>query len=93
MEIKNVGVVSPGDMGSAIAKRIKESGKNVYTALDGRSERTKALGREAGLTDIGSMDKLVSTCELIVSVLNPGEAMNVAKEVAAAMKKTGRRIA
>ena len=93
MEIRNVGVVSPGDMGSAIAKRIKESGKNVYTALDGRSERTKALGREAGLTDLGSMDKLVSTCELVVSVLNPGEAMNVAKEVAASMKKTGRKIA
>jgi 3-hydroxyisobutyrate dehydrogenase-like beta-hydroxyacid dehydrogenase len=93
MEIRNVGVVSPGDMGSAIAKRIKESGKNVYTALDGRSERTKALGREAGLSDIGSMDKLVSTCELVVSVINPGEAMNVAKDVAAAMKKTGRKIA
>ena len=93
MEIRNVGVVSPGDMGSAIAKRIKESGKNVYTALDGRSERTKALGREAGLSDIGSMDKLVSTCELVISVINPGEAMNVAKDVAAAMKKTGRKIA
>jgi 3-hydroxyisobutyrate dehydrogenase-like beta-hydroxyacid dehydrogenase len=93
MEIKNVGVVSPGDMGSAIARRIKESGKSVYTASDGRSERTKALGREAGLTDVGSMDKLVSTCELVISVINPGEAMNVAKGVAAAMKKTGRKIA
>jgi 3-hydroxyisobutyrate dehydrogenase-like beta-hydroxyacid dehydrogenase len=93
MEIRNVGVVSPGDMGSAIAKRIKESGKGVYTALDGRSERTKALGREAGLTDVGSMDKLVSTCELVISVINPGEAMNVARDVAAAMKKTGRKIA
>ena len=93
MEIRNVGVVSPGDMGSAIAKRIKESGKSVYTALDGRSERTKALGREAGLTDVGSMDKLVSTCELVISVINPGEAMNVARDVAAAMKKTGRKIA
>ena len=60
MEIKNVGVVSPGDMGSAIAKRIKESGKNVYTALDGRSERTKALGaRSRARPTVGSMDKLV----------------------------------
>jgi 3-hydroxyisobutyrate dehydrogenase-like beta-hydroxyacid dehydrogenase len=93
MQIKNVGVVSPGDMGQAIAKRIKESGFNVHTALDGRSERTKALAREAGLTDCGSMEKLVSTCELVISVINPGESLNVAREVAAAMKKTGRKIA
>ena len=93
MEIKNVGVVSPGDMGQAIARRIKESGLAVHTALDGRSERTKALAREAGLNDCGSMEKLVATCELVVSVINPGEAMNVAGQVAAAMKKTGRKIA
>jgi 3-hydroxyisobutyrate dehydrogenase-like beta-hydroxyacid dehydrogenase len=93
MQIKNVGVVSPGDMGQAIAKRIKESGLNVHTALDGRSERTKALAREAGLNDCGSIEKLVATCELVISVLNPGEATKVATQVAAAMKKTGRKIA
>ncbi len=45
MQIRNVGVVSPGDMGQAIAGRLKESGLNVHAALDGRSERTKALAR------------------------------------------------
>jgi len=93
MEIRNVGVVSPGDMGQAIAGRLKESGLNVYVALDGRSERTRALAREAGLTDCGKIEKLVATCELVLSVINPGEALNVAREVAAAMKKTARKIA
>jgi 3-hydroxyisobutyrate dehydrogenase-like beta-hydroxyacid dehydrogenase len=93
MQIKNVGVVSPGDMGQAIAGRLKESGLSVYAALDGRSERTRALAREAGLTDCGSMEKLVATCELVLSVINPGEALDVARHVAAAMKKTGRKIA
>jgi len=93
MQIGNVGVVSPGDMGQAIAGRLKESGLNVYAALDRRSERTKALAREAGLVDCGSMEKLVATCELVISVINPGEALNVAREVAAAMKKTARKIA
>ncbi len=93
MQIRNVGVVSPGDMGQAIAGRLKESGLNVYAALDGRSERTRALAREAGLTDCGSMEKLVTTCELVLSVINPGEALNVAREVAATMKKTARKIA
>src|SRR3970282_638340 len=72
MQIRNVGVVSPGDMGQAIAGRLKESGLSVYAALDGRSERTKALAREAGLTDCGSMEKLVATCELGLFVINPG---------------------
>ena len=93
MKIQNVGVVSPGDMGQAIAGRLKESGLNVYTALDGRSERTRSLASAAGLGDCGSMEKLVSTCDLVISVINPGEALNVARGVAAAMKKTGRKIA
>jgi 3-hydroxyisobutyrate dehydrogenase-like beta-hydroxyacid dehydrogenase len=45
------------------------------------------------LTDLGSLDRLVATCELVISVINPGEAMNVAQGVAAAMKKSGRKIA
>lgn len=93
MQIRNVGVVSPGDMGQAIARRIKESGLSVHTALDGRSERTRTLAREAGINDCGSMEKLVAACELVLSVINPGEALNVARQVAAAMSKTGHRIA
>ena len=93
MQIRNIGVVSPGDMGQAIARRLKESGLAVHAALDGRSERTKALAREAGLADCGSMEKLVSTCELVISVINPGEALNVARQAAAAIKATRRKIA
>ena len=93
MQITNVGVISPGDMGQAIAGRLKESGLNVYAALDGRSERTRTLARAAGLSDCGSMERLVATCELVLSVINPGEALNVARQVAAAMRKTGRKIA
>ena len=93
MQIRNIGVVSPGDMGQAIAGRLKECGYNMHTALDGRSERTRALARAAGLADCGSMDQLVTTCELVISVINPGEALAVARRAAAAIKATGRKIA
>jgi 3-hydroxyisobutyrate dehydrogenase-like beta-hydroxyacid dehydrogenase len=93
MQIKNVGVVSPGDMGQAIAKRLAESGFSLHTALEGRSERTKKLAREAGINDCGTMEKLVATCELVISVINPGESLKVARNVANAMKSTGRKIA
>jgi len=93
MQIRNIGVVSPGDMGQAIAGRLKESGYNVHAALNGRSERTKALARAAALVDCGSMEQLVTTCELVISVINPGEALAVARSAAAAIKATGRKIA
>lgn len=93
MQIGKIGVVSPGDMGQAIAVRIKQSGLEVFTALAGRSERTRALAQEAGLTDCGSLDGLVATCDMIVSVLNPGEALPVARIAAQAMKSRRRAIA
>jgi len=59
MKIENVGLMSPGDMGQAVAMQIKAKGLNVYTALEQRSERTRALAREAGLTDLsGKMPSL-----------------------------------
>lgn len=93
MQLKKIGVVSPGDMGQAIAARLKETGFEVLTALAGRSERTRALAREAGLTDCGSLEELVARCDLIVSVLNPGEAVAVARNAAQAMKAARRGIA
>jgi len=93
MQIRNIGIVSPGDMGQAIASRLKECGMHPHTALDGRSERTRALARAAGIADCGSMEKLVATCDLVISVINPGEALNVARDAAAALRQTGRKIA
>ncbi|HXF65816.1 MAG TPA: DUF1932 domain-containing protein [Burkholderiales bacterium] len=93
MEIRNIGVVSPGDMGQAVAARLKECGFGVYAALDGRSERTCALAREAGLEDCGSIERLVAACDLVLSILNPGEALGLARRVAAAIRASGRKIA
>ena len=92
MQLKKVGVTSPGDMGQAIAMRLKACGFEVFTALEGRSARTAELGRKAELTDVGSIEKLVATCDAIFSVLNPGAAVDNAREVAAAMKAQKRKI-
>lgn len=93
MQLGKIGVVSPGDMGQAIAVRIKESGLEVFAPLTGRSERTRRLARDAGVADSGSLENLVATCDMIISVLNPGEALSVARGAAHAMKASGRAIA
>ena len=58
MKIESIGVMSPGDMGQAIAQQLKTKGYKVCTALDNRSARSKQLAREAGLTDVGSIAQL-----------------------------------
>ena len=54
-----VGIISPGDMGSAIGGKLAAGGARVVVALDARSERTKALAAEAGLEDVGSVERMV----------------------------------
>jgi len=91
MQIEKVGLMTPGDMGQAIAMQIKAKGFSVLTALDGRSERSHTLAREAGLTDVGAITRLVAECNIVLSVMNPGAALDFAREAAAALRTAGRR--
>ena len=92
MQFKKIGVTSPGDMGQAIAMRLKACGYEVFTALEGRSARTAELAREAGLIDAGSVRKLVETCDAVLSILNPGAALDNAREVAAAIRSAKKKL-
>jgi 3-hydroxyisobutyrate dehydrogenase-like beta-hydroxyacid dehydrogenase len=92
MKIEKVGFMTPGDMGQAVAMQIKSRGFAVCTALDKRSERSRALAREAGLTDLGSIARLVNECDVVLSVMNPGAAVDFAREATEAMRASGRRI-
>ena len=89
MKIENVGLMSPGDMGQAVAMQMKAKGLYVYTALEHRSERTRALARAAGLTDVGTLARLVVECDVVLSVMNPGAALGFACDVADALRATG----
>jgi 3-hydroxyisobutyrate dehydrogenase-like beta-hydroxyacid dehydrogenase len=91
MKIENVGVMSPGDMGQAVALQIKAKGLHVYTALDHRSERTRGLAREAGLIDVGTLARLVVECDVILSIMDPGAAIDFAHDVSDAIRTSGRR--
>ena len=60
MSIAAVGLLSPGDMGHAVGRALREHGLDVLTCLDGRSDRTRALSAAAGLRDVPSLDDLVA---------------------------------
>jgi 3-hydroxyisobutyrate dehydrogenase-like beta-hydroxyacid dehydrogenase len=90
MQIEKVGLMTPGDMGQAVAMQIKAKDFVVCTALNQRSERSRALAREAGLTDLGTVERLVAECDIVLSVMNPGAALDFAREAAAALRASGR---
>jgi 3-hydroxyisobutyrate dehydrogenase-like beta-hydroxyacid dehydrogenase len=92
MKFEKVGFMTPGDMGQAVAMQIKAQGFTVCTALDKRSERSRTLAREAGLTDVGSITRLISECDVVLSVMNPGAAVDFAREAAEALRATRRNI-
>lgn len=84
-----VGILSPGDMGSAVGRRLHEHGAEVYGVLAGRSELTRTRAAECGFMDAGTMDGLVQKTDIILSILVPSEARAIAHDVAEAMKRTG----
>ncbi|MFC2071486.1 DUF1932 domain-containing protein [Chloroflexota bacterium] len=89
MNTKSVGIMSPGDMGSAIGKILSDSGLDVITCLEGRSELTRLRAQEAGMRNTQSVDQLVNESDLILSVLVPSKALALAELIAGSIRRTG----
>ena len=89
MTITTVGLLSPGDMGHSIGEVLVQHGLEVLTCLDGRSQRTRDLARSAGIEDAGTLESLVAASDVLLSVLVPARATELAERVAAAMRATG----
>ena len=91
MELRCVGVMSPGDMGQAVAAQIKAKGLRVVTALAGRSDRSRALAAAAGLEDVGTLGRMVAECDVILSIMNPAAAAEFAGAAAQAIAASPRK--
>jgi 3-hydroxyisobutyrate dehydrogenase-like beta-hydroxyacid dehydrogenase len=85
MQIKRIGFMTPGDMGQGVALQLKNKGFEVLTALEKRSDRSRKMAAEIGLADVGSIARLVAQSDLVMSVMNPGAALEFAREAAAAI--------
>ena len=77
-----------GDMGHAVARTLREGGHRVLAALEGRSERTRALAASANVEDVGNLPALVSEADLLLSIMPPAEATGFAALTAPAMRTT-----
>ena len=82
MQIQTVGILSPGDMGQAIASVLSQNGMRTVAALDDRSDRTRQLAQEGKIEDIGSLKRLVAESDVLLSVLVPSVAKQAAEQAA-----------
>lgn len=89
MPLKSVAILTPGDMGHAVGRALREHGLEVLTCLRGRSQRTHALAQEAGIRDVPTLEALVAQADLVLSIVVPEAAQEVARRVAAALRATG----
>ena len=71
MTVGTVAVLSTGDMGHALGRRLREHGLRVITSLRGRSPRTAALAAAAGIEDVPDDGQLVAEADVLLAVLAP----------------------
>ena len=81
MMVNTVAIMSPGDMGHAVGKVLSESGIDVITCTDGRSQRTKNLAEMAGLRQVATLEDMVIQADLVLSIMVPSKAMSFVREI------------
>ena len=80
---RTIGIIGSGDMGSGVAMALVRAGCRVVTDLSGRSAHSKALAKRAGSEDLGSLPAVLSAADLVLSIVPPAAAADVAASVAA----------
>ncbi|GAA5897414.1 hypothetical protein JCM5296_004156 [Sporobolomyces johnsonii] len=80
-------------MGSSFGACIKAANPSVrlVTDVSKRSPRTQQLARDGGFEDLGSLEAVLSQADVVLSVVVPDKAVELAQEVAQQAKEMGER--
>ncbi len=89
MSVETVAILSPGDMGHAVGRVLKEHALRVTSCLEGRSRRTRELASRAGIEAVPSLEGLLEESDLVLSIVPPSEAFKLAQKVANVLQTTG----
>jgi 3-hydroxyisobutyrate dehydrogenase-like beta-hydroxyacid dehydrogenase len=82
-----IALMAPGDMGHAVGAMLRHHGLRVITCLEGRSARTRALAAQAGIEAVAGDDELVHEADMLLAILVPAQAENLARRIAAALER------
>lgn len=86
-----IAVVAPGEMGSAVGRRLRERGARVVTSLAGRSPASAARARAAGFEPVADDDAMVAQAGHILSIVPPGDAVALAERLRPALARATHR--
>lgn len=89
---QTVGILGTGDMGSAVAGCLIGKGFEVVSCLEGRSERSRRLAADAGISNATSLAGMVSRIDVLLSILPPSSAPEFAREICPLIDQSGRDI-
>ena len=85
----NVAIIAPGQMGSAVAKRLTDNGLRVVTCLEGRSRDSVTRAVLASMSPI-SLDQLAGA-DIFLSIVPPGEAEGLAQRLAPVLARAEKK--
>ncbi|MDD9993627.1 MAG: DUF1932 domain-containing protein [Rhodospirillales bacterium] len=89
MAQRTIAILSPGDMGGGVGAALARHGHDVITCVAGRSQETRARAERLGFRLAPDPDSLLAEAELVLSILPPEAATGLARDVAAAMRRSG----
>jgi 3-hydroxyisobutyrate dehydrogenase-like beta-hydroxyacid dehydrogenase len=75
-----IGILHPGEMGTAVGRSLVNTGHEVVWSDEGRSEQTRQRAEEAGFVLAGGLSDLKARCQFIFSICPPHAAVAVAGE-------------
>jgi 3-hydroxyisobutyrate dehydrogenase-like beta-hydroxyacid dehydrogenase len=88
---RNAAVLYPGEMGCAVAKLLLAAGWRVTTHLEGPSLICRGDAEAAEIEDLGSLGEVLTTADLVISLVPPAAALEVAQTVARTAVRSGQR--
>lgn len=77
-----VGLLYPGEMGARVATVLRARGATVVTTLRDRGGRTAERCADAGIDVVGSLEDVARRAQVVVSLVPPANAADVARAFA-----------
>ena len=79
--MNRITLMSPGEMGSPIAEQIQNSGIDVISPLKNRSKQTRDRAKKYGIIDSDNLENSIFESDLVISILVPDAAKDLAIQV------------
>ena len=80
-----VAIIAPGEMGSAVGRRLIEHAARVITSLEGRGKASIARAERAGFAIAETDAQLVQEAGFVLSIVPPGAALGLAERLVAVL--------